>query len=269
MAESPKIRDAILLVAGVGARLRPLTETRPKCLIEINEVPLLIRLLRQLYEQGIEHVALATGYLEPKIRACVAGHSNLPEVTICANPDYANTNNAASLLSALPEVAGRPFILCDGDILVRRSGWLKDLLADDRGNILAMISPDNMGAEEMKIALGPDTRISRLSKELDPQASAGESVGVQVIAADFYDSLRDRLEAMSDTERANAYYEDIFADLMGEAHPFFAHQIPTDSWTEIDTLEDLEVARRLYSTWHDSAAPPATSPLGHSAPTND
>lgn len=254
MAESPKIHDAILLVAGVGARLRPLTDTKPKCLIEINGVPLLIRLLRQLREQGIAHVALATGYLESKIRACVAGHSNLPEVSFCPNPDFAETNNAASLLGALPAVAGRSFILCDGDIMVRRSGWLKDLLADSRGNILAMISPEEMGAEEMKIELGPDSRVSALSKELDPANSAGESVGVQIIAASFYDDLRARLEAMSQEERANSYYEDIFADIMSDEHPFFAHQIPVSSWTEIDTIEDLEVARELYASWQDEAA---------------
>lgn len=255
MTQSPKIQDAVLLVAGVGARLRPLTDTHPKCLLEINEVPLLIRLLRQLYAAGIEHVVLATGYLEGKIRACVAGHSNLPEISFASNPDYAQTNNAASLLSALPAVAGRPFILCDGDILVRQSGWLRELLADSRGNILAMIRPEQMGAEEMKIQLGADSKVRALSKNLDPAQSAGESVGVQIIAASFYEDLRARLEAMTDAERANAYYEDIFADLMGEAHPFFAHPIPVTSWTEIDTLEDLEVARQLFATWQDSSDP--------------
>lgn len=252
MSEQAKIHDAILLVAGVGARLRPLTDTQPKCLIEINGVPLLIRLLRQLHEQGIQHVALATGYLEAKIRSCVAGHSNLPEVSFCPNPNYSETNNAASLLGALPAVAGRPFILCDGDILVRKSGWLKDLLADSRGNILAMISPEEMGAEEMKIEFGEDDRVSALSKGLDPAKSAGESVGVQIISADFYDVLRERLEAMSEDERANSYYEDMFADIMGDAHPFYAHEIPVSSWTEIDTLEDLEVARQLYASWQDT-----------------
>jgi choline kinase len=261
MPTQSRIRDAILLVAGVGARLRPLTDELPKCLLEVNQVPLLIRLLRQLHEQGIEHVALATGYLEPKIRACVAGHSGLPEVTICSNPDYAETNNAESLRLAMPAVGGRPFILCDGDILVRRSGWLSRLLADPRGNVLAMISPEEMGAEEMKIALAEpqsggeaEMRVVGLSKELAPETSAGESLGVQLIAESFYDALLTRLDAMSEEERANSYYEDIFADLMGDEHVFFAHEIAAGSWTEIDTIEDLEAARRLYATWQTDEA---------------
>jgi choline kinase len=263
MTDTSRIRDAILLVAGVGSRLRPLTDELPKCLLEVGGEPLLIRLLRQLHGHGIEHAVLATGYLEPKIRACVAGYSGLPQVTIRGNPQFGQTNNAESLRAAMPAVDGRRFILCDGDILVRKSGWLGDLLANQRGNVLAMISPETMGDEEMKIALASggagsddeqpvgDREVVGLSKLLDPNASAGESLGVQTIAQSFYDPLLERLGEMSPDEKADAYYEDIFADLMGDEHRFYAHTVPADCWTEIDTVEDLEHARELFAGWQD------------------
>lgn len=264
MNQTAEIRDAILLVAGVGSRLRPLTDELPKCLLEVGGQPLLVRLLRQLASHGVDHAVLATGYLEPKIRACVAGHSDLPDITIRDNPDFAQTNNAESLRRAMPAVDGRPFILCDGDILVRKSGWLGELLgganpSNKRGNVLAMISPEEMGEEEMKIAVAPadaplaERPVVGLSKELDPTESVGESLGVQTISASFFDPLLERLDQMSDDERASSYYEDIFAELMGEQHPFWVHRVPVDCWTEIDTVEDLEYARRLYAGWRETA----------------
>lgn len=266
MSAQPTIQDAILLVAGVGSRLRPMTDELPKCLLELGGVPLLIRLLRQLHKNGIQRAVLATGYLEPKIRAAVAGHQGLPEVVICHNPAYASTNNAESLRQAMPATQGRPFILCDGDILVRRSGWLGDLLRDPRGNVLAMITPESMAEEEMKIELAeraseaeqaaefsPHAPVVGLSKEMDVARAAGESIGVQLVSERFWGPLLDRLDAMSADERARVYYEDIFAVLMGEEHPFYAHQVPADSWIEIDTPEDLEVARALFSGWDEEA----------------
>lgn len=257
MTDQTRIRDAILLVAGLGSRLRPLTDELPKCLLEVGGKPLLVRLLRQLHSHGIEHAVLATGYLEPKIRACVAGHSGLPDITIRDNPRFAETNNAESLRLAMPAVQGRQFILCDGDILVRDSGWLGELIADERDNVLAMISPEVMGDEEMKVALEPSDapleqrEVIALSKQLDPADSAGESLGVQTLGADIYEPLLDRLDAMSDEERASSYYEDIFVEVMGEAHSFYARQVPVDAWTEIDTVADLEYARGLYADWQE------------------
>lgn len=257
MTKPTNIQHAVLLIAGVGSRLRPLTDELPKCLLEVGEVPLLIRLLRQLHSHGIEHAVLATGYLEPKIRACVAGYTGIPDITIRHNPHFAETNNAESLRMAMPPLQGRPFILCDGDILVKKSGWLGELLAHEQDNVLAMISPEKMGEEEMKIALEPgdqpvgERAVVGLSKGLDPAESAGESLGVQTIGASFHKPLLERLEQMSPEEKANSYYEDIFAELMGDEHVFYAHQVPVDCWTEIDTVEDLEYARSLYAGWQE------------------
>jgi NDP-sugar pyrophosphorylase family protein len=58
---------------------------------------------------------------------------------------------------------------------------------------------------------------------------------------------------MSDTERAMAYYEDIFAELIAEGEVFFTRAIPPGTWTEIDTPEDLEKARSMVESWQQEA----------------
>jgi NDP-sugar pyrophosphorylase family protein len=60
--KSREIKDAVLLVAGTGSRLRPLTNNLPKCLIEIAGTPLIVRLLRQLKEHGIERARAPSGH---------------------------------------------------------------------------------------------------------------------------------------------------------------------------------------------------------------
>ncbi|MFU8806488.1 MAG: sugar phosphate nucleotidyltransferase, partial [Bradymonadaceae bacterium] len=78
-------RDAILLIAGMGSRLRPLTEDRPKCLLEVGREPLLVRLLRQLESLGIERVVLATGYMADVVATTLKKFDGLPELVFAGN----------------------------------------------------------------------------------------------------------------------------------------------------------------------------------------
>src|SRR5690554_4702206 len=243
-------RDAVLLIAGTGSRLRPLTNDRPKCLLEIGGEPLLVRLLRQLASLGISRVVLATGYLSAVVETTLKPFEGLPELVFAANPDYAHTNNAESLKVAMPHVHGRPFLLCDEDVLLRDASALELLANDGRWNVLTMIARDDLGDEEMKIVHETEGgRIVGLSKKLEPAKCHGESLGLQKLGGPTLAVLAEHLDAMSDEERASSYYEDIFADLIERGHDFYALSVQADGWTEIDTVEDLDDARRLFEFW--------------------
>jgi choline kinase len=243
-------RDAILLVAGMGSRLRPLTDDRPKCLLEVGGEPLLVRLLRQLGGLGVERVVLATGYLSAVLEAVLQPYDGLPQLIVAPNRAYETTNNAESLRVAMNHLEGRSFLLCDGDVLLRDDRALALLARDPRANVLTMIARDDLGEEEMKIVADSETgQIHGLSKKLDPQQCHGESLGLQKVGGPTLAILAARLEAMSEAERASAYYEDIFAALIEQGHRFYALPVAAEGWTEIDTVEDLEAARRMYETW--------------------
>lgn len=243
-------RDAILLIAGIGSRLRPLTDERPKCLLEIGGAPLLVRLLSQLSSLGIERVVLATGYLSALVATVLKSFNGLPELVFAENRGYGQTNNAESLRLAMPHVQGRPFLLCDGDVLLRDASALSLLANDRRWNVLTMIARNDLGEEEMKIiSEGEEGRILRLSKKLEPALCQGESLGLQKIGGETIAVLAERLEEMSDEERASSYYEDIFAVLIEAGHDFYALPVQAEGWTEIDTVEDLDDARRLFESW--------------------
>ena len=245
------IRDAVILVAGTGSRLRPLTESRHKSMIEVGDVPLLFRLLDQLEAAGIERVVLATGYRADALESAAASHNHGLEIAAAPNPDYDTTNNAESLRIALSELGDRPFLLCDGDILLREPTWLEPMLAAPGESRLAVLEHDTIAAEEMKTVMAGD-RVDSLSKDVDPDLADAESIGVQTIGEGCVPRLRQRLDIMSDAERADAYYEDIFSELIAQGQDFYARAIPEGTWTEIDTAEDLERARAMAASWETS-----------------
>lgn len=255
MTDTLRVKDAVLLVAGMGTRLRPYTEEIPKCLVEVAGTPLVVRLLRQLRDNGVERAWLVTGYKSEVLEDHLTGISGLPEVRYVFNDAFDTANNAESLRRAMLEMDSRRFILCDGDILVGDDAWVAELLTDPRPNVLAVLLQlqSKLGHEEMKFQLEPvdapwfSRRVIGLSKELEPRMSHGESIGAQVIGDETFDALLARLNSMSDEERSHGYYEDIFATLFESGHEFYTLAIQPGTWTEIDTPEDLEHARSMMS----------------------
>ena len=252
MKPSPEISvcRAILLVAGRGSRLDPITSDLPKCLIEIEGRSLLERLLDQLESIGIEEVVLATGYLHEKLEAAVAQWNHDLSIVTAYTEDYATENNAVSLGGAMEALGGEGFLLIDGDVLLLQGRRLQELAADTNENVLTVMRPEAMGAEEMKVEVDEATgRILRLGKGLEEATAFGESLGIQKIGPKIFDELLARLNGLSADERRDLYYEDVFAELIDDGADFFARQIPIGEWTEIDTVEDLEAARAMAASW--------------------
>src|ERR1017187_3811300 len=107
------IRTAVLLVAGIGSRLRPLTDGVPKALASLGSESILQRLIRQLRECGIVRFVLATGYREEAVREAVSPLGVATEY--CRNSEYANTQNSVSLACCASAIRDEPIIKLDGD----------------------------------------------------------------------------------------------------------------------------------------------------------
>jgi choline kinase len=237
-------RQAVLLAAGSGTRLAPLTDDRPKCLIEVGGRSILDRMLGQLADAGIQTAIIVTGYKSDKLAAHLAANPPRLTVKFAGNPEYATTNNAVSLQCARPFLQDGAFLLCDADVVMRGNPIID--LQRAGASALLMDRRDTLGDEEMK-ALVENGRVVKLSKELDPKASYGESIGIQKVGADIADLIWDELEQMRSSGRDNAYYEEAFQRLIDKGHPFGVVPIQTGSWTEIDDLADLQDARARFS----------------------
>ncbi len=233
---------AVILVAGVGERLRPLTDDRPKALLDIGGETILARAVRLLVRHGVSEIVLATGYCEDAVRAAMAT-APVP-VRFCFNPEYATTQNAMSLLACREAVAGRTFYKIDGDLVFQRD--VLDRL--DRSGASLAVAVDTkvtLGEEEMKVQWRAGGRITAFGKRLDPSTCAGESIGLERIDGVAVSQLFLALQKARDLEETNLYYEDIYSRMIEGGLVAEGVDVAQVPWMEVDTPQDLARAREM------------------------
>ncbi|HMJ56743.1 MAG TPA: phosphocholine cytidylyltransferase family protein [Polyangiaceae bacterium] len=233
------IERAILLCAGAATRLRPLTDDRPKCLLDVGGETILARAVRLLLAAGVRELVIATGYRENDVRAALAGCP--AEVIFCHNAAFAHTQNAVSLHHCARAARGRSFLKLDGDVLFGRA-VLERLLADDAPLSVAIERRDDLGEEEMKVVTDGD-HVRAFGKKLDPRRCAGESIGIEKLDTAAGAALFGALERAVVAGRTDLYYEDVYGELIGAGMSAHAVDVSDLPWIEVDTADDLARAR--------------------------
>ncbi len=237
------IRTAVVLVAGVGSRLRPLTDDRPKALVDLGGETILARTLRLLRNHGVQKVVLASGYREQAVRAAVID-SGL-EVIFCPNPRFDSTQNSVSLWLCREAVAGEAFFKLDGDV-VFEAPVLERLEASGASLSVAVDQKRVLDEEAMKLTALPDGTITRFGKSLPVASALGESIGIERLDAAAGLRVFEALSRASAEGRTQLYYEDVYDELIRagqlKAQAVLVGDLP---WTEVDSPEDLEQARQM------------------------
>ncbi len=239
---------ACILAAGIGQRLRPLTDDKPKALVEVGGKSFLDRLVAQLAAVGVRELVIATGWREEAVVRAVA-NAPIP-VVLCRNERFDSTQNSVSLLAcadALLAGGAEETFKLDGDVIVDVEVFRRLLdtrRRTDAGLVAAVDRREGLGAEEMKVLLaeaGSD-RITAFGKGLDPRRSAGESIGIELLSAGAVSTIVDALGRIVTGGQTNLYYEDVYDRLLLDrggpldARACFVDDLP---WTEVDTAEDL------------------------------
>ncbi|MFO0646266.1 MAG: phosphocholine cytidylyltransferase family protein [Polyangiales bacterium] len=235
---------AIVLAAGVGSRLRPLTDTAPKCLVSVGRETMLGRAARVLADAGAAELIVSTGYLDGAVREAMRD-APLP-VRFAHNHDYASTQNVVSLRRALDLAPdGRDVVKLDGDLVFERA--VLDALFAEGGDACAAIEDGETPPDEaMKVDVAGG-RITRFGKGLVARTAAGESIGVERFAKGAVPSLRSALAAAVEAGRTDVYYEEVYNDLLAAGLAMRAARVSSLRWCEVDDLDDLDAARRLFA----------------------
>ena len=233
----------VILAAGVASRLRPLTDSRPKCLLDVGGKTILALTLENLMAAGIRDIVMVTGYREDQIRRFVAEQFPSLDVAFVTNEQYATTNNSYSLWLSRPAVGGDGIMLLDSDIVFDRR--ILGLLLDAREpDCLAMVSGKSLGDEEIKMKLGPGGRVLRIGKDVRPAEAAGESIGIEKMSAPFMERLYTILDrTIVDRKTVHLFYEAAFQEAIDAGAVMTAIDVGTLPCIEIDTPDDLESAR--------------------------
>lgn len=241
------IHTAVILVAGIGSRLRPLTDDRPKALVEIGGGETILgRAVRLLESFGISRLVLATGYREDAVRQAMQGARVAVEYV--RNPEYESTQNSVSLALCRQAVGSGPFFKLDGDVVFQRQ-VLERLAASSAELAVAVDAGRTVDQEAMKVTTD-GARIVAFGKGIPLAQSAGESIGIELVSAEKNRELFAALDHARAAGETGLYYEDVYSRLIAQgrlsAESVGVSDLP---WTEVDDPADLQRARELVAGW--------------------
>ena len=230
----------VILAAGMAKRLRPLTDEKPKCLLEVGGKTLLQRTVDAMISAGIKEFVVVTGYRENMIREFLTARYPQYTINFIDNPDYEHNNNIFSLWLAMEKLHGTEVLLMDSDILCDPEAVRR--VARKTVPALAM-QQHELGEEEMKIVVDAEGRITEISKTCSPKDAIGESVGIEKMTEEYTEAIYHELRKMIlDEGLIDIFYERAFERLIPQGHTFEVVDT-TDLFSyELDTPEDLEKA---------------------------
>jgi choline kinase len=237
----------MVLAAGAGRRLEPLTADLPKTLLPVDgERTILDVALRNLRAAGMEEVVVVTGFaahrIEERKADLEAAHDLRLELVY--NAKALEWNNAYSLWVARDHF-DQGVILCNGDTV--HPGSVEESVLNARGDddlVLAVDDVKTLGEEEMKVHVSQEGYLDRINKALDPRTAQGEYIGITLIEPHAADALADALEATF-TRDPQLYYEDGFQELADRGGKVRAAPIGDVEWVEVDDHDDLARAREV------------------------
>ena len=238
----------VILAAGMAKRLRPLTDTRPKCLLKVGERTLLERTVDAMAAAGISEFVVVTGYRADQIRDFLDNLENpeslgKPRFTYLHNADYEHNNNIYSLWMAGQVVRGKEFLLMDSDILCDPATVLR--IASEKEAALA-VNRHELGEEEMKVVVDDQMHITEISKTCRPEDAMGESVGIEKMTVVYSEALFRELDQMIIKEGLiDIFYERAFERLIPQGHTFRVIDTTNYFSYELDTPEDFHRAQEL------------------------
>lgn len=246
--------NAIILAAGQGTRLRPLTNDRPKCMVELKGKPLLHYQLETLAQCGIKktQIAIVGGYLQNAIVA--------PNIQQYRNDNYAHTNMVATLFAAEPFMTtGQDLIISYGDIIYRPS--VLRAVIETKGDVviaadvdwhqlwqLRMENPLD-DAETFKMTYsGQVLELGKKPKTINEVQA--QYIGLIKISAakvkDFIEHYKnmDKTAAYDGQDYNNMYMTSLIQNLIDSKWQVQAALI-NNGWLEVDSVEDLQIYESL------------------------
>ena len=235
---------AVILAAGIASRLRPLTDTTPKCLLKIGERCLLERAFDALIQNGFDEFIIVTGYRQQQIVDFLQAHYPTQDITFIYNDRYESTNNIYSLWLTRSYTDGQEILLLDSDIVFDPQ-IVEKLLHSDKDDILAL-NRHELGAEEIKVIVDDAQKVVEISKVCSISYAIGESIGIEKMSAEYTKALFRELEIMITAEGLdNIFYERAFERLIPQGYSFYVMDTTEFFSAELDTVEDFQQAQKL------------------------
>ena len=267
----------LILCAGQGTRLRPLTNDRPKCLVPLLGKPLLDHQLDTIRRCGIDDVSLVTGYAAD----CLTSYGKRR----FHNAEYAHTNMVVSMFRAAELFDGSDDLIVAYSDIVYESAVLEALIAspsdiatviDDKWRLLWETRSDDPLSDAETLKLKADGTLAEIGKKAtDIDEIQGQYIGLTKFARSvqneilgLYEDVRQKFTAAG-RSADNMYMTDFLQSLIDANLPIGAAHVK-GGWLEVDTLQDLAIYERiagagnLHQFWKPAAGEAEQAAREHS-----
>lgn len=227
---------AIILAAGKGSRLEPVSGESVKCLVELGGMTLIERQLSYLRACGITQIAVVVGFQAERIRRACG-----PNVEYVENPIFAETNSLYSLWLAR-HLFGDGFVVMNSDVLFHPQ-LLSDLLSAkyEDAILVSWRNHTQYGDEEMKVKVRGGQLLD-ISKTMDPEEADGENVGIVKFGAAGASVVANELEKLVAGGAKKSWAPRAFLEF-SRTRPLHAISTRGFPWIEIDFPDDLRRAQ--------------------------
>lgn len=229
--------QAIIMAAGKGTRLAPLSDGKPKSFVEINGKKLIDYQIELYEKSGIEEIIIVTGYKHEMIEEHVKYKENIKTVF---NPFYETTNVLSSFWVGMNYLKD-DFIYSHADTIF--DAPILEKLLEAKGNIVLPVDIKQCGEEEMKVEVNDNNTIININKTMDGKDALGEFIGVAKIEKEMLTKLRNATESQMKSGNFQSYFEVALQDLIKlNKDDFSIIDVSNYYWNEIDFIEDYNYA---------------------------
>jgi choline kinase len=234
---------AVILSAGQGKRLLPMTADNPKCLLNIDGQSLIEWQIDELSKGGINHVSVVVGYHADRVAKRLHDRYDPQRVRVLYNPTYAWTDNLVSCWVARAEMV-EDFVLLNGDTLFEAAVLNRLLNAPVHPVTVVTHQKKFYDADDMKVTMEGD-RLVNIGKELDSDVIDGESIGMLLFRGEGPFLFRHAVEnALRDPSASKKWYLSVIDDMAGTI-PVWTCSINGLQWCEVDFPADLNQAQKV------------------------
>jgi L-glutamine-phosphate cytidylyltransferase len=239
----------IILAAGQGKRLLPLTAEVPKALLDIGGKSLVERQVEAFADNGLKDFVVVTGYGADKMEAALAILAQRMNIKISTlfNPFFAVADNLASCWLAREYMTG-DFIQVNGDNVFRADLVQRLLEPTAHAIAVAVNRKDSFDADDMKVMLD-GARLTQVGKTLPLDTVDAEAIGFYVFKGEGPKHYVAELElAMRDPQGLKRWFPSAIGSLAKKL-PVGVIETTGLRWSEVDFPVDLQQARQLVSSW--------------------
>lgn len=234
---------AIILAAGQGKRLLPLTQDTPKTLLNISGTTILEYQLVTLASCNVKEVVLVGGFRVDKLKdyaeRYIALHGLDLKLKVINNKDYAITNNLYSLWLAKDEM-NSDFMVINGDNVFDRRAIVKMIQQKDITAAVAIHKNPSYDDEDMKVRI-VGSNVVEISKGIDNLEASGESIGLRLFRGKGVAAFKYAMDlAMIEDVKRNAFFVRAIQHMIDMGHNVSYVEVTEFKYGELDFFEDLK-----------------------------